>query len=86
MSWQVITTDTAFSNLKQIEKENKAAFFGIKFAINKLESNPLKIGKALLHEFGNYRWIKDSDFKIVYWIDNDKKIVVVTAILHKETK
>ena len=63
----------------------KAAREQIKKAIEyRLTNDPVGLGKPLRYSFIGHRRVRVGDYRIIYRIDNHRKIVVVVAIKHRK--
>ncbi len=62
---------TIWSRIKEIVKE-------------RLTVSPEKAGDSLLGEFKGYRRIRTGDYRLVYRISKLERIVIITAIEHRE--
>ena len=63
----------------------KAAREQIKRAIEyRLTTDPVGLGKPLRYSFIGHRRVRVGDYRIIYRIDSQKKIVVVVAIKHRK--
>lgn len=60
-----------WSRIKEIVKE-------------RLTVSPEKAGDPLLDEFKGYRRIRTGDYRLVYRISKLERIVIITAIEHRE--
>lgn len=57
----------------------------IKLAIEqKLTTDPIAFGKPLRYSLKNHRRIHVADYRIVYRIEHEAKIVVIVAIKHRK--
>lgn len=50
---------------------------------SKLAINPIEYGKPLQYSFKGYRRLRVGDYRIVYKIEEKKKIVFIAAIKHR---
>ncbi len=56
----------------------------IKRAIeSRLKANPVLYGKPLRHSLSGHRRLRVSDYRVVYFIEAARHVVVVTAIKHR---
>lgn len=46
--------------------------------------DPVGLGKPLRYSFKGHRRIRVGDYRILYRVDNDKKIVTVVLIKHRK--
>ena len=57
----------------------------IKKAIEKkLTVDPVNYGKPLQYSLKGHRRLRVGDYRVIYRIENEKKIVLVTAISHRK--
>ncbi len=57
----------------------------IKRAIEeRLVSNPIGFGKPLRYSLKGYRRLRVADYRVVYRIENDLKMVTIVAIQHRK--
>lgn len=57
----------------------------IKKAIEeRLMKDPVGFGKPLRYSLKGHRRLRVGDYRIVYRIDSDKKIVIIVAIKHRK--
>jgi mRNA interferase RelE/StbE len=58
---------------------------GIKRAIEtRLTMDPVGLGKPLRYSFKGHRRIRVGDYRIIYRVDNNKKMVIVVWIKHRK--
>ncbi|WP_419247507.1 type II toxin-antitoxin system RelE family toxin [Wolbachia endosymbiont of Rhagoletis indifferens] len=50
----------------------------------RLTVSPEKAGDPLLGEFKGYRRIRTGDYRLIYRISKSERIVMITAIEHRE--
>ena len=69
-------------DIPQLPKRIKNA---IKKAIEeRLMTDPVSFGKPLRYSLRGHRRLRVGDYRVVYRIDADKKMVVVVAIKHRK--
>lgn len=57
----------------------------IKRAIEtRLSMDPVGLGKPLRYSFKGHRRIRVGDYRIIYRIDNDNKLVTVVLVKHRK--
>lgn len=57
----------------------------IKRAIEeRLTLDPIRLGKPLRHSLKGFRRLRVSDYRVVYRIETEERIVVVVAIKHRK--
>ncbi len=57
----------------------------IKRAIEtRLVADPVGLGKPLRYSFKGHRRIRVGDYRIIFRVDNDKKLVTVVLIKHRK--
>lgn len=57
----------------------------IKRAIEtRLSMDPIGLGKPLRYSFKGHRRIRVGDYRIIYRVDNDSKIVTIILIKHRK--
>ena len=70
---------------KQIPNLPKTVKTLIKEAIDeRLTKDPIAFGKPLRFNLKGYRRLRVSDYRIVYWIDDEQKQVKIFAIKHRK--
>lgn len=63
----------------------KTARDRIKRAIEtRLTIDPIGLGKPLRYSFKGHRRIRVGDYRIIYRVDNDSKLVTVAVIKHRK--
>ncbi len=55
----------------------------VEFVYGGLAENPDRVGRALRFELEGKRSARRGDFRIVYEIDDDRRVVTVVAIDHR---
>jgi mRNA interferase RelE/StbE len=50
----------------------------------RLTMDPVGLGKPLQYSFKGHRRIRVGDYRIIYRVDNDKKMVTVVLIKHRK--
>ena len=68
---------------KQYKKLSKAEKDKVDKKIILLFKEPF-IGKKLTGEYKNFKSLKAWPYRIIYWIDEPKKIIWVISILHRQ--
>lgn len=61
----------------------KVATAAVEFVYGPLAENPYRVGHALRFEFEGLHSARRGDHRIVYWIDDHQRRVVVEAIEHR---
>jgi len=57
----------------------------VKFAIeSKLSNDPIEFGKPLQYNLKGYRRLRVGDYRIVYKIQESKRVVIIAAIKHRK--
>jgi mRNA interferase RelE/StbE len=57
----------------------------IKRAIEtRLSMDPMGLGKPLRYSFKGHRRIRVGDYRVIYRLDNDKKMVTIILIKHRK--
>jgi len=70
---------------KDIPKLPKSVKNLIKKAIEtRIAIEPIAYGKPLQHSWMGHRRVRVSDYRIIYRVDNDKKLVYIVAIKHRK--
>lgn len=50
----------------------------------RLEIDPISFGKPLRYSLKGHRRLRVGDYRIVYRINNEKKIVIIVAVDHRK--
>ncbi len=50
----------------------------------RLSADPVGLGKPLRYSFKGHRRIRVGDYRIIYRVDNDKKMVTIILIKHRK--
>ena len=83
MTYKINYLDTVVK--EDIPKLPKTIKIRIKKAIeSRLTADPVGLGKPLRYSFAGHRRIRVGDYRIVYRIDPDKKIVTIVFIKHRK--
>lgn len=78
--------DWASSALRALDQlPEKIAVACIEFAYGGLSENPHRVGHALRFDLEGKHSARRGDFRIVYGIDDDRRVVTVVAIDHRST-
>ncbi len=77
---QVIITPKATKQYQHLPKSEQTK---IKKKLSLLESEPL-VGKKLSGEFEELRSLRAWPYRILYYIDEEKQIIYITTILHRQ--
>lgn len=80
---------TILYNPQVVKKDIPAIDNSIKLLIkkaieDKLAINPISFGKPLRYSLKGHRRLRVGDYRIVFSIENDKKIVIVQTIQHRK--
>jgi mRNA-degrading endonuclease RelE of RelBE toxin-antitoxin system len=78
--------DWASSALRALDQlPEKIAVACIEFVYGGLSENPHRVGHALRFDLEGKHSARRGDFRIVYEIDDDRRVVTVVAIDHRST-
>lgn len=78
MSYKILYTKTAFSDIKQLDIVVKKR---LKKKIEIFSKDPIKHAKKLIHfSIGSYRW-RVGDYRIIF--DIDRQTIVVLRVKHR---
>jgi mRNA interferase RelE/StbE len=78
--------DWASSALRALDQvPEKIAVACIEFVYGGLSENPHRVGHALRFDLEGKHSARRGDFRIVYEIDDDRRLVTVVAIDHRST-
>ncbi|MGO9964078.1 MAG: type II toxin-antitoxin system RelE family toxin [Acidimicrobiales bacterium] len=55
----------------------------VEFCFGRLIANPRQIGHALGRELSGWRSARVGQYRVIYWIDEDKRIVYVDRVDHR---
>jgi mRNA-degrading endonuclease RelE of RelBE toxin-antitoxin system len=61
----------------------KAATAAVEFIYGSLAENPQRVGKPLRHELAGLRSARRGDYRVIYRINADQRIVEIVAIEHR---
>lgn len=50
----------------------------------RLSSDPIHFGKPLRYSLRGHRRLRVSDYRVIYRIDEEKKVVFISAIKHRK--
>ena len=76
--------DWASSALRALDQlPEKIAVACIEFVYSGLSENPHRVGHALRFDLEGTHSARRGDFRIVYEIDDDRRVVTVVAIDHR---
>ena len=83
MSYKIEYTDPVLK--KYFPKLSSSVKSQAKKAIDaKPTQDPISYGKPLQHQFYGQRSLRFGDYRIIYTVDNEKKIVTIHAIGHRD--
>jgi mRNA interferase RelE/StbE len=71
------------SALKELEKVPKTTLRKVVKKIQKLSDNPKPVGSQKLSNYNLYR-IRQGDYRVVYFIDNEKSEIQIFKIGHRK--
>lgn len=74
-------TRTALRGLDRIPE--KAATACVEFVYGALADNPQRVGRELRLELAGKRSARRGDFRVIYEIDDEERVVTVIAIDHR---
>lgn len=83
MAHQVEITPEGLRHLDRLPKKVRAAV--IEAIFGTIAENPQRAGKALRGELEGLRSARRGDFRIVYEIDEDARVVLVHRAEHRRT-
>ncbi|MFT4165637.1 MAG: type II toxin-antitoxin system RelE/ParE family toxin [Microlunatus sp.] len=81
MSYQVKLTASAIRDLDRVPARVLPAI--LEFIYGPLAGNPQKLGKPLRADFEGQWSARRSDYRVLYQIDDDERLVVVTRVAHR---
>jgi mRNA-degrading endonuclease RelE of RelBE toxin-antitoxin system len=55
----------------------------VEFCFGRLIANPQQIGHALGRELSGWRSARVGQYRVIYWIDEDRRIVYVDRVDHR---
>lgn len=61
----------------------KAAAAAVEFCFGALAANPHRVGKTLGRELAGYRAARRGDYRVIYRIDEERRVVYVLRIEHR---
>lgn len=80
MSWKIVRSDSFIKDLKKISKLGNV-LISLKKVFEKLQDNPLSLGKILSGPLHPARRIRiDNDYRLIYDVDKKNKTVYLLAI------
>ena len=80
-TYEIEWTSPARRSLVRLPK--KVSVSAIEFIYGPLAENPQRVGRALRFELEGRHSAHRGDYRIVYWIDADRRIVFILAIDHR---
>jgi mRNA-degrading endonuclease RelE of RelBE toxin-antitoxin system len=80
-SYDIDWTKTALRALDRLPE--KAVTACIEFVYGALAANPQRVGAELRLELTGKRSARRGDFRVIYEIDDDKRVVTIIAIDHR---
>ena len=84
MSPSTYEVEWAASALRSLDRlPEKIATACVEFAYGGLAENPQRVGRALRFDLDGKRSARRGDFRVIYAIDEQKRIVTVIAIDHR---
>lgn len=82
MTYKLEISDVAEARLRKLDREIQRRFFK---KVEKLKTSPQVFGKPLRYILaGTWELYFEKSFRILYSIDERKKIVKIESILHKD--
>lgn len=84
MTDDAFEVDWAASALRLLDRlPEKAATACVEFIYGDLAANPRRVGHALRFDFDGKHSGRRGDFRVVYEIDEDARLVTILAISHR---
>ena len=83
MAYQVEITPEGLRHLNRLPKKVRAAVIEATFGT--IAENPHRAGKALRGDLEGLRSARRGDFRIVYEIDEDARVILVHRAQHRRT-
>ena len=83
MAYEVEITPPALRHLNRLPEKVKGA--AVEAILGTIAANPRRAGKELRGEFGGWRSARRGDFRVIYEIDEDAKVVLVHLVAHRRT-
>jgi mRNA-degrading endonuclease RelE of RelBE toxin-antitoxin system len=81
MSYEIALTATAQRALGRLPP--KAAVAIVEFVFGALAENPHRVGKPLRFELDGQHSARRAEYRVLYRIDDDQRIVTVDVIAHR---
>jgi mRNA interferase RelE/StbE len=80
-AYEVVWARSALRSLDRLPE--KAASACIEFVYRALAQNPQRVGRELRLELVGKRSARRGDFRVIYEIDDEQRVVTVIAIDHR---